>query len=78
MTTSRDAFRHTPLYGHQLSRAVTPFEAGLGRVVALGKESTFVGDKALAVRRDAGAQRLLVGLVSSGRRVAPPFHRRAQ
>lgn len=47
---------------------MTPFEAGLGRVVAFGKETVFVGDKALAVRRDAGARRLLVGLVSSGRR----------
>ncbi|WP_020387438.1 glycine cleavage system aminomethyltransferase GcvT [Kribbella catacumbae] len=57
-----------PLYGHELSRDVTPFEAGLGRVVAFGKETAFVGDQALAVRRDEGPRRLLVGLVSSGRR----------
>jgi aminomethyltransferase len=57
-----------PLYGQELSRAVTPFEAGLGRVVAFDKEGGFVGDNALAVRRDEGAKQTLVGLVSTGRR----------
>jgi aminomethyltransferase len=57
-----------PLYGQELSRTVTPFEAGLGRVVAFGKEGGFVGEDALAVRRDEGAESTLVGLVSNGRR----------
>lgn len=57
-----------PLYGHELSRSVSPFDAGLGRVVAFGKAGGFVGERALAERRDAGATRTLVGLVSSGRR----------
>jgi aminomethyltransferase len=57
-----------PLYGQELSREVTPFEAGLGRVVAFDKEGGFVGEDALAVRRDEGARKALVGLVSSGRR----------
>jgi len=57
-----------PLYGQELSRAVTPFEAGLGRVVSFDKEGGFVGDSALAARRDEGAQQTLVGLVSQGRR----------
>ena len=43
-----------PLYGQELSRDVTPFEAGLGRVVSFDKEGGFVGDRALVVRRDAG------------------------
>lgn len=59
-----------PLYGHELSRAVTPFEAGLGRVVNFDKEGGFVGDEALAKRRDAGPERVLVGLSGDGRR--PP------
>lgn len=57
-----------PLYGHELSRSVSPFDAGLGRVVAFGKDGGFVGEEALAERRDAEATRILVGLVSNGRR----------
>jgi aminomethyltransferase len=57
-----------PLYGQELTRAVTPFEAGLGRAVNFEKERGFVGDQALAVRRDDGAKQTLVGLVTAGRR----------
>lgn len=57
-----------PLYGHELSRAVTPFEAGLGRVVAFGKEADFVGRRALEARREAGVQQQLVGLVTDSPR----------
>ena len=57
-----------PLYGQELSREVTPYDAGLGRVVNFTKEGGFVGDAALAAQRDEGAARTLVGLVSSGRR----------
>ena len=61
-----------PLYGQELNRSVTPFEAGLGRVVAFAKPNGFVGDTALAARRDEGAQTTLVGLASSGRRSPRP------
>ena len=37
-----------PLYGNELDRGTTPFEAGLGRVVRLAKEGGFVGRDALA------------------------------
>ncbi|MCW3818777.1 glycine cleavage system aminomethyltransferase GcvT [Micromonospora sp. DR5-3] len=57
-----------PLYGQELGRDVTPFEAGLDRVVAFDKDGGFVGEAALAARRVAGARRTLVGLVSAGRR----------
>jgi len=57
-----------PLYGHELTRDVTPFEANLGRVVAFDKPAGFVGDAALARRKEQGPQRVLVGLVASGRR----------
>jgi aminomethyltransferase len=58
-----------PLYGNELSREVTPYDAGLGWVVKLDKESDFVGRAALAVRAQAPAQRQLIGLTSRSRRV---------
>ncbi|WP_371654860.1 MULTISPECIES: glycine cleavage system aminomethyltransferase GcvT [unclassified Streptomyces] len=61
-----------PLYGHELTTALTPFDAGLGRVVKFEKEGDFVGRKALeaaAERAAAKAPRKLVGLIAEGRRV---------
>ncbi|HZT07214.1 MAG TPA: glycine cleavage system aminomethyltransferase GcvT, partial [Chloroflexota bacterium] len=50
-----------PLYGHELTEDVTPFEAGLGRVVRLGK-GPFVGSDALAALAEVPPSRRLVGL----------------
>lgn len=58
-----------PLYGHELSTACTPFDAGLGRVVALDGPADFVGREALAARAAMAPVRRLVGLVAAGRRV---------
>lgn len=64
-----------PLYGNELDRATTPFDAGLGRVVKLAKEGGFVGRDALAKAAEAGPQRRLVGLVVRGRGIARHGHR---
>ena len=72
---ARDSLRleaGMPLYGNELSREVTPFEAGLGPVVSFKKEDDFVGRAALEARRDAGSARVLVGLSGSGRRAGRP------
>lgn len=61
-----------PLYGHELSTSLTPFDAGLGRVVKFEKEGDFVGREALteaAARAQENPPRVLVGLVAEGRRV---------
>uniref|UniRef100_A0AAU3GS35 Aminomethyltransferase n=1 Tax=Streptomyces sp. NBC_01401 TaxID=2903854 RepID=A0AAU3GS35_9ACTN len=61
-----------PLYGHELTTALTPFDAGLGRVVKFEKEGDFVGRDALsaaAERAEAAPPRKLVGLIAEGRRV---------
>ncbi|MEU9330459.1 glycine cleavage system aminomethyltransferase GcvT [Streptomyces canus] len=61
-----------PLYGHELSRELTPFDAGLGRVVKFEKEGDFVGREALAEAATRAAENpphVLVGLVAEGRRV---------
>ncbi|QGF23252.1 glycine cleavage system aminomethyltransferase GcvT [Raineyella fluvialis] len=74
---ARDSLRleaGMPLYGHELSRDLTPYEAGLGGVVALAKPGDFVGREALQRARDAGmgttSGRRLVGLRGLGRRSA--------
>ncbi|WP_250288856.1 glycine cleavage system aminomethyltransferase GcvT [Streptomyces atroolivaceus] len=61
-----------PLYGHELTTALTPFDAGLGRVVKFEKEGDFVGREALSAaadRAETAPPRKLVGLVAEGRRV---------
>ncbi len=58
-----------PLYGQELSREISPFEAGLGRVVKFEKESNFTGRAALERARDT-ASRKLVGLRLGGRGIA--------
>jgi len=58
-----------PLYGNELGPDVTPFDAGLGRVVVFDKPGDFVGRAALAERAQAAPQRVLVGLTGGSRRV---------
>ena len=61
-----------PLYGHELNTSLTPFDAGLGRVVKFEKEGDFVGRAALreaAEHADHEPPRVLVGLIAEGRRV---------
>jgi aminomethyltransferase len=58
-----------PLYGNELGLDVTPFDAGLGRVVKLDKPGDFVGRAALAARARAAPERELVGLAGRSRRV---------
>jgi len=58
-----------PLYGNELGRDVTPYDAGLGRVVKLDKPGDFVGRAALAEQSAATPSRVLTGLVGQSRRV---------
>ncbi len=58
-----------PLYGHELDRATSPLEAGLGMFVKLGRE--FVGAATLAAQHREGVKRHLVGIrTEDGRSVA--------
>ena len=77
--SARDSLRleaGMPLYGHELDTTTTPYEAGLGRVVKLDKQTPdgdplpFVGRDALAARKASPPARVLVGLRGLGRRPA--------
>ena len=59
-----------PLYGNELGPDLTPYDAGLGRVVKLDKPGDFVGREALAARAQDPPERVLVGLAVQSRRVA--------
>ncbi len=58
-----------PLYGNELGPELTPFDAGLGRVVKLDKPGDFVGRAALEERAQAKPECELVGLAGRSRRV---------
>jgi aminomethyltransferase len=58
-----------PLYGNELGSDLTPFDAGLGRVVKLEKAGGFVGRDALALRAQQAPARQLVGLTLQSRRI---------
>jgi aminomethyltransferase len=62
---ARDTLRleaRLPLYGHELSRTITPLEAGLGAFVKWEKPGGFIGREALLAQRQAGLTRRLAGL----------------
>jgi aminomethyltransferase len=59
-----------PLYGNELGPDTTPYEAGLGRVVKLGKAGDFVGRPALEKAAADGPRKMLVGSVLRGRGIA--------
>jgi aminomethyltransferase len=58
-----------PLYGHELTTAVNPLEAGLGFAVKLKKRSDFPGKAALERARGAGPARRLVCIVHEGKKI---------
>lgn len=58
-----------PLYGHELSRDISPVEAGLTRFVKPDK-GAFNGREALAAQLQAGPKRKVVGFVLTERGVA--------
>jgi aminomethyltransferase len=57
------------LYGNELTPEVTPFDAGLGRVVKFSKPGDFVGRAALEKIAEAPPRRVLTGLAGGSRRV---------
>jgi len=62
---ARDTLRFEsclPLYGQELSKDISPLEAGIGFAVKLQKEPKFIGQEALIAQKEAGLPRKLVGV----------------
>jgi aminomethyltransferase len=58
-----------PLYGHELSEAIDPFQAGLGWAVKMDK-GEFIGREALGRRKQDSSRPVRVGLELEGKRIA--------
>ncbi|MEW5784009.1 MAG: glycine cleavage system aminomethyltransferase GcvT [Bacillota bacterium] len=58
-----------PLYGHELSAALSPLMAGLDRFVSFKKQIPFIGREALLEQKRVGPGKKLVGLTVTGRGV---------
>ena len=65
---ARDTLRFEaclPLYGQELSKDISPLEAGIGFAVKLNTE--FIGRDALATQKENGLKRKLVGVEMTGK-----------
>ena len=62
---ARDTFRFEaklPLYGQELSKDISPLEAGIGFAVKLKKEADFIGKVCLTEQKENGVPSKIVGI----------------
>jgi aminomethyltransferase len=61
-----------PLYGHELSREISPLAAGLGWTVKFEKQGEFSGRAALAAEKAGGSPRRVLFFKTGDRRIVRP------
>jgi len=61
-----------PLYGHELTREISPLTAGLGWTVKLAKGAEFNGRAALAAEKRDGSTRQVIFFKTGDRRIVRP------
>lgn len=59
-----------PLYGHELSKEISPLEAGLPRFVHLDKEGDFLGKETLTRQKEEGLKRRRCAMKITGKGIA--------
>ncbi|XOQ16765.1 MAG: glycine cleavage system aminomethyltransferase GcvT [Shouchella clausii] len=62
---ARDTLRfeaRLPLYGQELTKDISPIEAGIGFAVKTDKQAAFIGQQALKKQKEQGPSRKLVGI----------------
>ncbi|OMP66309.1 glycine cleavage system aminomethyltransferase GcvT [Domibacillus epiphyticus] len=67
---ARDTLRfeaRLALYGQELTKEVSPLEAGIGFAVKTNKESDFIGKEALKTQKEEGLKRKIAGIEVTGR-----------
>ncbi|WP_156289355.1 glycine cleavage system aminomethyltransferase GcvT [Oceanobacillus salinisoli] len=67
---ARDTLRfeaRLALYGQELTKEISPLEAGIGFAVKTNKESDFIGKSSLLNQKEEGLKRKLVGVEVTGR-----------
>jgi aminomethyltransferase len=67
---ARDTLRleaRLALYGQELTKDISPLEAGIGFAVKVTKEGDFIGKEALAKQKEEGLTRRIVGIEVTGR-----------
>lgn len=67
---ARDTLRleaRLPLYGQELTKDISPLEAGIGFAVKTAKASPFIGQASLQQQKETGLERKTVGIEMIGR-----------
>ncbi|MCB0280530.1 MAG: glycine cleavage system aminomethyltransferase GcvT, partial [Calditrichaeota bacterium] len=78
---ARDSLRlekKMALYGNDIDQTTNPYEAGLGWITKVNKETDFIGKQAIVAAKEAGLKRKLVSLLFDDPKAFPRQHYKIQ